>query len=237
MTRLTCGERINVPMNTLRLFAASLFLVVSSTFAGETQITHADGKEAVKLVAEKKVAVIDVRTPAEFGLAHIDGASNIDFNAPDFETKLKAIDKTKPVLGQISPGRGDLLRHWPEMLGATRSRDYGDGSIVKLTPNDTLNFVQGEARPVLERLYVSTEELTGGVCTLMPGHRGENRTHPGEKIIFALNGRLNVYLPDTYDWFELHEKDALYLPSNTVHQCWNYGDKETSFAFKLVPTY
>jgi len=146
-------------------------------------------------------------------------------------------NKTKPVLGQISPGRGDLLRHWPEMLGATRSRDYGDGSIVKLTPNDTLNFVQGEARPVLERLYVSTEELTGGVCTLMPGHRGENRTHPGEKIIFALNGRLNVYLPDTYDWFELHEKDALYLPSNTVHQCWNYGDKETSFAFKLVPTY
>lgn len=104
MTRLTCGERINVPMNTLRLFAASLFLVASSTFAGETQITHADGKEAVKLVAEKKVAVIDVRTPAEFGLAHIDGASNIDFNAPDFETKLKAIDKTKPVLVHCAAG-------------------------------------------------------------------------------------------------------------------------------------
>lgn len=91
-------------MNTLRLFAASLFLVVSPTFAGDTQITHADGKDAVKLVAEKKVVVIDVRTPAEFGLAHIEGAKNIDFNGPEFESKLQALDKKQPVLVHCAAG-------------------------------------------------------------------------------------------------------------------------------------
>lgn len=146
-------------------------------------------------------------------------------------------NKTKPTLDKIASGREDLLGHWPEALADARRSDYQDGSVVKLTEDDALNFVQGDKYPVLERIFVSTEELTGGVCTLKPGHQGENRSHPGEKIIFALDGRLNVYLPETYDWFELHEKDVLYLPSDTVHQLWNYGDIDTSFAFKVVPNY
>lgn len=91
-------------MNTLRLLAASLFFGVTSSIAGETQITHANGKDAVKLIAEKKVVVIDVRTPSEFGLAHIDGAKNIDFNAPDFEGRLKVLDKEQAVLVHCAAG-------------------------------------------------------------------------------------------------------------------------------------
>ena len=91
-------------MNTIRTFAATWFLVAVSSLAGETQITHVDGKAAVKLVAEKKVMVVDVRTPAEYNQAHIEGAKNIDFKSPDFESKLKALGKEQPVLVHCASG-------------------------------------------------------------------------------------------------------------------------------------
>lgn len=91
-------------MTTRHCLLATLVLSLASAFAGDTQITHADGKEAVKLVAEKKVTVVDVRTPQEHGLAHIEGAKNIDFKSPDFETKLKELDKKQPVLVHCAAG-------------------------------------------------------------------------------------------------------------------------------------
>lgn len=80
------------------------FAFASSAFAGDTQITHADGRKAVKLVAEKKVAVVDVRTPEEFSLAHIEGAKNINFNGADFEQELARLDKKQPVLVHCAAG-------------------------------------------------------------------------------------------------------------------------------------
>ncbi len=74
--------------------------------AGEpgTKLTHADAEEAAKLVAEKKVAVLDVRTPREFAARHIDGAELIDYPAPDFEKRLNALDKTKTWLVHCAAG-------------------------------------------------------------------------------------------------------------------------------------
>ena len=37
-------------------------------------------------------AVIDVRTPAEFATEHVEGAVNVDVQAPDFATKIAALD-------------------------------------------------------------------------------------------------------------------------------------------------
>jgi len=146
-------------------------------------------------------------------------------------------NKTKPGLGEIMSGRQDLLEHWPEAYANTRAAAFENGSVVKLTADDSINFVQGEDNPILERIFVSSEELTGGTIDLLPSQRSDDRIHPGEKIIFALNGKVNVYLPQTYDWFELFERDALYLPAGTVHQIWNYSDEPASLAFKVVPAY
>lgn len=87
-----------------RLLLLALLSLLMPAFAGETQITHADGKQAVKLVSEKKVLVIDVRTPAEFGEGHIEGAKNIDFNGADFEMKIKALAKDQPLLVHCARG-------------------------------------------------------------------------------------------------------------------------------------
>lgn len=88
------------------IIVASLLLACTAMFAcaADTEITHVDGRQAQKLVAEKKVAIVDVRTPEEFGLAHIDGARNIDFKGKDFEARLKELDKKQPVLVHCGSG-------------------------------------------------------------------------------------------------------------------------------------
>lgn len=45
--------------------------------------------------SDKNLQLLDVRTPAEFSSGKLDGAQNIDIQAPDFEDRLKAMDKDK----------------------------------------------------------------------------------------------------------------------------------------------
>jgi rhodanese-related sulfurtransferase len=40
--------------------------------------------------------VLDVRTPAEYAEGHLPGAVNIDVSAPDFATRVAALDKNAP---------------------------------------------------------------------------------------------------------------------------------------------
>ncbi len=55
--------------------------------ADSAAITHVDAAAAAKLVAEKKVVVLDIRTPKEYAAGHLAGALNIDFYAADFATR------------------------------------------------------------------------------------------------------------------------------------------------------
>ena len=67
-------------------------------------VTHVNAKEAQKLVAEKQVVVLDVRTPAEFKEGHIPGATNIDFRAADFQERIGQLDKSKAYLVHCEAG-------------------------------------------------------------------------------------------------------------------------------------
>lgn len=51
-----------------------------------------------KLSAESGVIVLDVRTPDEASKGIIPGAVIMDFNAPDFKSKIAKLDKTKTYL-------------------------------------------------------------------------------------------------------------------------------------------
>ncbi len=42
--------------------------------------------------------ILDVRTPAEYAGGHIDGAVNIDYNDPGFQSRIDALDRTKTYL-------------------------------------------------------------------------------------------------------------------------------------------
>ncbi len=82
------------------LLAAILALLSLAVSAKDkpAAITHVDAGQAARLVAEKKVTVLDIRTPEEFKEGRIEGAVNIDFNGKDFEAEIAKLDKTKPYL-------------------------------------------------------------------------------------------------------------------------------------------
>jgi rhodanese-related sulfurtransferase len=65
---------------------------------------HVKADEAAKIIADGKVAVIDVRTPDEFKDGHIQGAKNIDIMGNDFEAQLAKLDKTQPTLVHCQAG-------------------------------------------------------------------------------------------------------------------------------------
>ena len=70
----------------------------------ETSIKHVDAKQAEQLIKDRKVTVLDIRTPSEFKAGRIAGATNIDFMAGDFDERIKGLDKTKPYLVHCAVG-------------------------------------------------------------------------------------------------------------------------------------
>jgi phage shock protein E len=56
------------------------------------------------MIADKKVVVLDVRTPAEFASGHIEGAKNIDIHGKTFQTTLEQLDKDQPYLVHCAVG-------------------------------------------------------------------------------------------------------------------------------------
>ncbi|MBL9152401.1 MAG: rhodanese-like domain-containing protein, partial [Verrucomicrobiales bacterium] len=73
--------------------------------AAATQVDHVDAAGAAKLLAgADKPVVLDIRTAPECAAGHIDGATMIDFRAPDFESKVAALDRNKSYLVHCQGG-------------------------------------------------------------------------------------------------------------------------------------
>jgi len=60
--------------------------------------------EFAKMAADKQYVILDVRTPKEFAAGHIAGAVNLDYLAPDFEKKIRALDRHKTYLVHCASG-------------------------------------------------------------------------------------------------------------------------------------
>ncbi len=76
----------------------------SSTEHATPGVQHVDPKQAQKLIHDKKVVVLDIRTPGEFTTGRIAGAKNIDFQAPDFEQRIESLDKSRSYLVHCASG-------------------------------------------------------------------------------------------------------------------------------------
>jgi rhodanese-related sulfurtransferase len=94
------------PLSTLknlsRLFIAAG--CVTCAAAAETNVTHLSAEQAQMLLAEKKVVVLDIRTPEEFAAGHIAGATNINFRAANFEKTVASLDKNQTYLLHCASG-------------------------------------------------------------------------------------------------------------------------------------
>lgn len=170
---------------------------------------------------QEETKVLDWYAPAERA-AHI----------PEVE-----FGKTKPELKSVANGRYGLLGQWPAKAPEERTRLLREGGMVTLGRRDALHLIHGDRVSTQVSLYISTDVLTAGVMDLLPGVWSEPEAHPGDEVLYVTKGRLHVYLPDSFDWFEVHPHDSMFIPEGTHHQYVNYGDAPVEFAFAVSPMY
>ena len=85
------------------LFAGVALLTSCSSKA--SAITNMNAQEFSAKAKESGVVVLDVRTPAEFSQGHIQGAMNVDVEAPTFNAEIAKLDMTKTYAVYCHSGR------------------------------------------------------------------------------------------------------------------------------------
>jgi len=133
----------------------------------------------------------------------------------------------------------DIRYSQHELMGCYRpaeSRGNQRASVARA--GDYFYEIVGEQRPMRVGLVCSTEMLTVGIVDLYAGQESEIISHPGDKVIYCLNGRVNVFLPDgTPNWWELRPGDAGFILGDTKHAFFNTSDDMAKFTFGVAPNY
>lgn len=134
-------------------------------------------------------------------------------------------------------GRYDLLGKWPQAGLGARQAGAEWTEIVTVSERNALHLIQGEQKPLLVSMLTSSNVLSAGTFTLRPGFMSEAEQHAGDEVLFALDGRLHVYMPEAQLWFELQPMDALFIPEGYAHQYCAYGTQSCRVVFCVAPLY
>lgn len=98
--------------------------------------------------------------------------------------------------------------------------------------------IVGQTRPMRVGLVCHTEMLTVGIIDLHVGQECEFIIHLGDKFIYCLEGRANVYLPEeTPNWWEMRPGDSAFIPGGTRHAFFNTSDAMATVIFGVAPEY
>ena len=84
----------------IALAIMSIFVIAACDSGGSAADPGAytvSAEEAVQMIESDERTVIDVRSPAEYADAHIEGAVNIDVDG-DFEAQIEELDPEEPYL-------------------------------------------------------------------------------------------------------------------------------------------
>lgn len=98
------------------------------------QVKNISSQQAKDLLAQQPATVIlDVRTDQEFTGGHLENAVNLDYNAPDFQTQLQSLDKTKSYLVYCAVGgRSSKATQLMQEMGFLRVYNVSGGGFPEL---------------------------------------------------------------------------------------------------------
>jgi mannose-6-phosphate isomerase-like protein (cupin superfamily) len=143
--------------------------------------------------------------------------------------------RTRPNLTRYKYGQDALVGRWPMAQKEAQS----EFTMRVIREPDVLWRLEGENQEVLVGLLASTERLTVGKLSLLPGRKSEVRVHGGDLAIYVREGTLHAKLPNHPEpsWFELNPKDGLFVPQGTPYQLFNITGRPLEAIFGVAPQY
>lgn len=151
---------------------------------------------------------------------------------PRLEERIEAYAAKQPWLAEIRGVESGLVGGF--VPGQHRSK----ARATLIRRGDYAYEVVGTTRPMRVAIGVSTAMLTTCLADLHPGQQSEAVSHPGDKVLYVLEGQLNIHLPDHEgEWWELVEGDTAFIPGGCRHVFFNTSDCRTELLFSVAPDY
>lgn len=155
------------------------------------------------------------------------------FAPPPAQGTASAYARTRPYLTEHRTVQDQWLGRWP-MARDEAARDW---TMRVLRDGDALARLEGTAQEVLVELFVSTEHLTAGRTTLLPGRRSDPRAYGGDLALYLCEGELSVAAGPERTASQLKPADGYYLPAGVSVQFYNFGSQPCRFLFGVAPSY
>ena len=94
-------------MKKILILVAAVFGIALLTGCGSSSsgVTNVDPAAFLTTASQTGTVVVDVRTPSEFAAGHIQGAVNIDVEAPTFDAEIAKLDKNATYAVYCHSGR------------------------------------------------------------------------------------------------------------------------------------
>lgn len=89
----------------LAIIAAASVSLLLAGCSSSASATNLDATSFSQKTSEPGVVILDVRTPFEFMVGHIQGAINIDVESPTFESEIAKLDKSATYTVYCQSGR------------------------------------------------------------------------------------------------------------------------------------
>ncbi|HRP53425.1 MAG TPA: thioredoxin domain-containing protein [Fluviicola sp.] len=149
-------------------FALLGFLFLSACAQSESKTAETSATTQVKnlsaqlfsnLMQDKvNYQLIDVRTPDEFSLAHIENAQNIDWNGTSFDQEIAKLDKKKPVFVYCLSGARSAAAANKFLTNGFNEIYQLDGGILQWT-HAKLPTIEGGQKPSQELTMTQYNQL------------------------------------------------------------------------------
>ena len=180
-------------------------------------------------VAEAGEAVLFRRDTWHHIFSHgLDQLRVLEFFAPPPSTGTsRKYAQTRPLLDEVRHANDELLGHWP--------LEQPEPTLHHRTTSDTLWRRDGDA---LVGITVSTEHLTVGTLSLLPGSAQRHRRSTGATRRCMSSKVSSTFGPGataSEGWHELHPGDGFYCPAGTPHRYSNIGGGIVKAAFGVAP--
>lgn len=160
----------------------------------------------------------------------------------DEETKMYK-GKNNSILPDISPlpginrqGTTDDIGKWPVEGSEGRKAPF---PLYRISEENKLITIHGTKNPMLVKFFISNDLMHMGEFILPAGGVGprtsEPDSHKGDCVLFVVDGRVTVNLPDSEEAFIIENEESFFIPEGVRYQLMNFESHPVKAIFAIAP--